>query len=119
MVADTTIIEIVDKRILTSVKAFEIKYIEPFQMLQNYWCDRSANVLVTGINPEEVASEWVLSDRFLTEDDENNAVIGDGYWILYTISKLRNQSTWKEIFYVGFVSILSIWVTQYISHIKQ
>ena len=81
-------IETVDTRIVTNAKAYEIRYIEPIPEGYTIIGDnRSANTLVIGIDPEKVASNWVLNGRFLTKEDQDNAVIGDAVLdIIYNFS---------------------------------
>lgn len=87
-------IETVDARIVTNSTALEMSYIEPVETDSgpSYTIigdSRSTSVLVVGINPGNVTSNWVLDGRFLTNGDNSNAVIGDSVLNILTNSSLE------------------------------
>nr|MDO8097798.1 hypothetical protein [Candidatus Njordarchaeota archaeon] len=93
----------VDPRLICETELLEVKVtILPSEEQQEYQIigdDRNARVLVTGVEPEKVISDWLISGRFINSSDRppipraySSIVIGDSLESLFqdtTIEKAR------------------------------
>jgi len=111
---------VIDTRLVADTTAVEVALMEPLPgpSYRIVGDERSKDVLVVGVQPDNVVGDWVTWGRRLSKGDTAQAVIGDDLLDMFSDWSLERVSLWGKAFSIVGVVVdpLNIGKTVYVPY---